>query len=136
MKIVAAILIAGVSGATCAADKSQLEAVSMIRLIATPEKFESREILVRGLFRCEFENWALYLTKDDIGRFPENAFWVTPAKGATMRYMSKVQPLAGTPCQSNGKYVTVRGRVDLRDRGHRGIFAGSLIVTELVQEEP
>lgn len=41
------------------------EEVSLVQLIATPERFDGKKIIVVGVYKLEFESFALYLNKDD-----------------------------------------------------------------------
>src|SRR5437016_4662724 len=41
------------------------ESISLINLIATPEKYDGKLIQVQGVCAFEFEGEALYLTRDD-----------------------------------------------------------------------
>jgi hypothetical protein len=128
------ILASAIVTFTCSvlAQGDQLpERVSMVRLIATPEKFDRREVWVQGFFVCEFENWALYLSGEHLTG--ENAFWVSATKPIWLRKRdgSTQVGITGKPCEMNRRYVTVLGRVDLSSHGHMGLFAGTLDATRM-----
>lgn len=92
------------------------EAVSMVQLIATPEKFDGKVVFVSGFLRLEFEGNCLYLHKEDYQHaITKNAVWVVRnavinAKGDTL----------------NMHYVLVAGTFNARSKGHRDLNSGSL----------
>ena len=90
--------------------------VTLVQLIANPEKFDARLIRVIGLLRLEFEGNVLYLHREDY----ENAIlgdgiWVdvTPA----IRKQS---------AKLNMNYVLLEGVFSAGDRGHMGMWSGSI----------
>jgi hypothetical protein len=90
--------------------------VTLVQLIANPEKFDGRLIRVIGLLRLEFEGNVLYLHREDY----ENAIlgdgiWVdvTPA----IRKQS---------AKLNMNYVLLEGVFSAGDRGHMGMWSGSI----------
>jgi hypothetical protein len=42
-----------------------VEEVSLVQLIATPDRFAGKRVIVIGVYKLDFESFALYLTKDD-----------------------------------------------------------------------
>jgi hypothetical protein len=88
--------------------------VSMIQLLGSPEKFDSKFIRVYGFLRLEFEGKALYLHKEDYSQgLTKNSVWVdVPENG---EYLSL-----------NMHYVLVEGVFNAKDHGHLGLFGGSL----------
>ena len=84
--------------------------ISLIQLIATPEKFHGQTVQVTGFCNFEFEGNAIYLhTEDYSGRNTKNAIWVDLSKTA--------------PEPSNGPCI-VRGKFDATQHGHLGLFSG------------
>jgi hypothetical protein len=54
--------------------------ISLITLIAAPEKYNGRHVRVQGFLNLEFEGNAIYLHKDDYElHFSKNAVWVNTA---------------------------------------------------------
>jgi hypothetical protein len=93
------------------------DTVSLINLIATPDKFHGRRIRIIGYLHLEFEGNAIYLDQESFSNAVDaNAIWVDLPGWATN---SKTQPL-------NDKYVLIEGRFDSKDRGHMGLFGGSI----------
>ena len=90
--------------------------VTLVQLIANPEKFDGKLVRTIGFLRLEFEGDVLYLHREDY----ENAIlgdgvWVdvTPA-------MSKQKATL------NMCYVLVEGVFSSRDRGHMGMWSGTI----------
>jgi hypothetical protein len=90
--------------------------VSMIQLIANPEKYDGKMVRVIGFLRLEFEGNALYLHKEDYGHsLVGNDIWVN----VSPEMMENDQKL-------NNKYVLLEGIFDAKRHGHMGMFAGEL----------
>lgn len=98
--------------------------VSMVQLIATPEKYHGQLIRVDGYLSVEFEDFALYLTRDDYEHLSgNNAVWVDFTPGILKG------PAGMTPDENKslqGKYVVVEGIFDGNSHGHLGSFAGAI----------
>jgi hypothetical protein len=90
--------------------------VSMVQLIANPEKFDGKHIRVIGFLRIEFEGNALYFHREDyeIGLL-KNAIWVdvTPEM---QKQSSKF----------NMQYVLLEGIFSGSEKGHMDAFSGSI----------
>jgi len=97
------------------AEEPQL--VSIIQLIATPEKFDGKRVAVMGYLRLEFEGNAIYIHKEDYERrIVKNGVWVSPLKG-----------ICEKPRSLNLKYVLLEGRFDANNNGHMGLNSGSIV---------
>lgn len=97
----------------------ELYDVSIIQLIATPEKYHEKAVSVVGVGRIEFEANGLYLTKEHYNlRVPNTAIWIDIESNESLdrEQLSKY----------NGKYVIVEGIFNMNDRGHFGLYCGSL----------
>jgi hypothetical protein len=90
--------------------------VSMIQLIANPEKFDGKHIRVIGFLRIEFEGNALYVHREDyqIGLL-KNAIWVdvTP----------DMEKQSG---KLNMQYILLEGIFSANEKGHMDAFSGSI----------
>jgi hypothetical protein len=96
------------------------ELVSIIRLIAMPERYTGKRIAVIGYCWLEFEGDALYLSEEDHRHLvAENALWLTLTAEQAARYASL-----------RGKYVMAIGTLRA-GRGHGGNFAASVEVERL-----
>ena len=101
--------------------------VSMVQLIANPEKYDGKRIQLIGFLRIEFEGTAVYLHREDYEQgIEKNALWINIPAG-----MSKVQSDA-----VNGQYVIFPGTFDAAHHGHMGAFGGEIKNVERVQLWP
>jgi hypothetical protein len=92
--------------------------ISLIRLIATPEKYDGKQIQVRGYINLEFEGNAIYLHKEDYTKsLTSNGFWVDFSKE-----ISEKKNLN----DYNKKYVIIVGTFDMKSNGHMGLFGGTI----------
>jgi hypothetical protein len=88
----------------------------MIQLIANPQQYDGKPIRVLAFLNLEFEGNALYLHREDFEKsLLSNAVWVS---------LSDQQAL--TSKKLSGGYVLVEGIFSSKDRGHLGIFFGSI----------
>jgi hypothetical protein len=90
--------------------------VSLMQLIATPERFNGRPVRVIGFCWLEFEGNSLYLHREDFDQgITRNAVWLDLGSPVPARYM-----------ELKGKYVVVEGTFSSSERGHFGMFGGSI----------
>jgi hypothetical protein len=102
--------------ATARAGVEMPKDVSMVQLLATPEKFDGKLVRVFGFLRLEFEGDALYLHReDDTQGLTRNAVWVDRTE-AIEREQEKL----------NAHYVLIEATFDAEDTGHMGLFGGAL----------
>jgi hypothetical protein len=117
MRVLMAMLVAGTAGATavsCLAASQSAESVSMVQLIATPEKFDGKAIQVVGFLRLEFEGNALYLHREDYDHgIYRNALWIE-------------FPHDQDGDKVNGRYVFVQGTFRAKLHGHMDLFSGTI----------
>jgi hypothetical protein len=97
-----------------------VESASLISLIANPEKYDGRQVRLIGAFQLEFEGHSFCLHKDDLSQhIHANCLWVDPdfeALGIDRMTLSGL----------NGQYVLLEGTFHKDNRGHRGLYAGSV----------
>lgn len=91
--------------------------VSMVQLLATPEKYHGKLVRVIGVGNLEFEGNYLSLSKEDHAYGVGNSVWIELGNKATPYEKAK---------KYNGKYVIVEGFFDKDDRGHFDMFCGSI----------
>ena len=108
--------------------QEEIHDVSMIQLIANPEKYDGKYVRVMGFLRLEFEGNGLYLHREDYEEsLYKNGVWVHVAEIVANR-------------QFNMKYVLIEGTFDPKDRGtwvsgvvpsktSKGLTFGGLIET-------
>ena len=102
---------------SCAAVKgSEISDVSMIQLIANPERFDGKSIRLIAYLNLEFEGDALYLHRED---FEKRNYSNALSLSLNDQQARSVQKL------SRG-YVLVEGVFSSKERGHFGTFSGSV----------
>jgi hypothetical protein len=97
--------------------------VTLVQLIANPEKFDGKLIRVIGFLRLEFEGDVLYLHREDY----ENALlgdgiWVDVTPAITKQNATL-----------NMNYVLLEGVFSSSDRGHMGMWSGTIRQIRRVQ---
>jgi hypothetical protein len=98
----------------------EIQYVSLINLIATPEKYHGKWVGVVGIANFEFEGDALYLSQSDYRFVTKNAVWLSPNKAVLKVDESTLAK------EFNGLYVLVEGIYDMNDHGHMGLFSGAI----------
>jgi len=92
--------------------------VSLVKLIANPDKYDGKRIQVIGYLNLEFEGTAIYLHKEDyLKSIYENSIWVNFSDKLTRKI---------NPKNWNKKYVLVIGTFSAKNTGHMGMFGGTL----------
>lgn len=98
--------------------------VSLMQLIATPERYHGKLVSVEGYLSVEFEDFGLYLTRDDFEHLNgSNAVWIDFKPGVLKG------PAGMTPNDNkdlSGRFVRLEGTFDAQYHGHMGAFAGSM----------
>lgn len=90
--------------------------VSIIQLIATPEKFQNKRVQMTVFLHVEFEGDAVYLHQEDYEKaLTQNALWID----LSGNFSAKAKKI-------NDSYVIVSGVFDSNDNGHMGMFSGAL----------
>jgi hypothetical protein len=90
--------------------------VTVVQLIANPEKFDGKLIRVIGFLRLEFEGDVLYLHREDY----ENAILGDGISVDVTPDMTKQSKTL------NMNYVLLEGIFSLSNRGHMGMWSGSI----------
>jgi hypothetical protein len=94
----------------------EIQRVSLVQLISNPAAWEGKPVGVVGFLNLEFEGTALYLHREDWKQgLTANAVWVDV-------------PVTLAPCSKkmNGRYAAIQGTFNASQRGHMGLFSGSL----------
>ena len=100
-----------VDGRSCA-----LHDVSMVQLLANPERYDGLRVRVIGFVHLEFEGQAVYLHREDFDEaLLGNALWVDFRPGT----LSASRPIGD-------RYVLLEGTFDAHHRGHMGLFGGTI----------
>ena len=91
--------------------------VTMIQLIATPEKYDGQLVRVIGISNLEFEGNCISLSKEDLKYGVGNSIWIELSEKAISYEEAQ---------KYNGEYVIVEGIFDRDDCGHMDMFCGSI----------
>lgn len=126
MHLALALLLCAGYGAGCRPpgrqEPSATVNVSLVSLIADPDRYHGRTVAVVGVLRLDFEGTALYLHREDYEeRISTNAVWL---RFDGDHGMSDRRELGG-------QYVAVRGRFHGDDKGFGRMYAATIAV-ELV----
>ena len=90
--------------------------VSLIQLVATPERFHGKFVRVIGYVRLEFEGNAIYLHHDDLKYgIEKNGLW-----------LSVTHQIMKDRDKYTDKYVLVEGTFNSQNRGHLGMNSGAI----------
>jgi hypothetical protein len=91
---------------------------SLLKLIATPEKYHDKIVSVTGYLNVQFEGDALYLHKEDYDKhLHANSMWLR----LTERQIKEVDSL-----KLNRRYVLIEGTVSKYCCGHGDMFSGEI----------
>ena len=89
------------------------ESVSIVSLIAHPEKYDGKHVIVTGFLALDFEGSAIYLHQDDYEHsIYKNGLWYA---GNMVKYR-----------KFDKKYVNVEGTFDGKNKGHLGLWSGAI----------
>lgn len=95
------------------ANPASADNVSIVQLIANPERYDGKRVQLIGFLRIEFEGTAVYLHCEDYERgIEKNALWINIPAGISKEQSDAV----------NGQYVICLGTLDAAHRGHNGII--------------
>ena len=113
--IVAAVLLTTLSAFSDRSRAAEMaEDVSMVQLIATPEKFDGKFVRVNGFLSLGFEGDSLYLHREDLVQdLVRNGIWVV-----------RTEAMERDEKKFNGHYVLIEGTFDAQHHGHMGLFGG------------
>jgi len=98
----------------------EIQYVSLVNLIATPEKYHGKCVGVIGIANFEFEGDALYLSQSDYKFVTKNAVWLSPDMAVLKVDESTLAK------EFNGLHVLVEGIYDMYDHGHMSLFSGAI----------
>ena len=107
--VLAVFSLLGCSTSSVVADPAD---VTMVQLIASPEKYEGKHVRVIGFLHLEFESEVLYLHKEDFDHaIVGNGVWVD---------------LGQEQQKLSDHYVLLEGVFTAKERGHMGMWSGKL----------
>ena len=117
-----------------ATGKCQVPIVSLINLIATPERFHQRKVVVVGYASIAFEDVAIGFAKDSTSA---ESFWLAIDDGElnTNADVDRSQrKFREWRKKYHGRWVRIEGVFDMTMRGHGGMYPGGL--RNITQIEP
>lgn len=104
---------------------AHVKKVSIINLIATPEKYHRKNISVIGFAVLDFENTAVYLSEEDADRgITKNAIWLSIDD-----FMETMQPERIKEEYMRfykGDYALIEGVFNAEGKGHFGGYSGTI----------
>jgi hypothetical protein len=93
--------------------------VSIINLIATPEKYHNKKVLVHGFATLKFEGNAIYASRADAEYgISTNALWLQYDDAEEEKYLDHFK--------NSYAYVRIQGTFDATGHGHLGMFSGTI----------
>jgi hypothetical protein len=93
------------------------EEVSLVQLIATPERYDGKTVRLIGYLHLEFEGDAIYFHHEDfVDGITKNAVWIDLPKDISPSETKAV----------NDHYVICTAKFVAGRHGHMGLFAGEL----------
>lgn len=118
MRISPARLAAFVAGLAIGASAlaGEVRYVSVLQLIATPERYNGEQVRLTGFLHLEFEGDAIYLHRDDFDRAITPNSLAIDLSDAQQRAWSRL----------NNRYVSIEGRFSSTEKGHLGIRPGTI----------
>jgi hypothetical protein len=94
----------------------QVQEVSIKKLLANPERYNGKRVIIRGFLNLAFENDALYQYEEDYKHgIIKTALWV-----------NLNTKIAARALQCNKNYVVVEAVFDGGETGHMDLFRGGL----------
>lgn len=95
---------------------AQRPTVSLVQLLANPEKFDGQVVRFHGVTNIEFEGEAVYLSKEH---------WKHTVTSCAL-WLDISEELRESRKWTNGRYMVLEGTFDKGNRGHMGLFMGTL----------
>lgn len=100
--------------------------VSLVRLIAVPDRYDGKVVMVSGYAFIEFENDNLCIVaKPNTTR---DCIWIQYFDGPveTDADLERLEAAKRKWSKFNGKYISIRGIFDASDTGHLGGSSGGI----------
>jgi hypothetical protein len=114
---VAAFLACVLPTGTPASTADDYLPVSLMQLIASPERYDGKVVRIIGFVHLEFEGNAIYLHREDYEHgITANGLWLDRPKCLTR--------VGGKPFTSG--YALVEGVFKAQERGHMELFSGTI----------
>ena len=121
-----------------AQDLGDHESVSLINLIATPDRYDSKKVAVAGWITLKFENMSLCLAS--VVPSSKECIWVEieDSSGSSSQPPARITDKVNAWSSMSGKRVVVHGTFDKANTGHFGGWSGAVgrIVRITPTEQP
>ena len=93
---------------------AELLFISLIQVVQSPQQFDGQPIRVIGVANVQYEATGLFISESDLqNSVTKNGVWISiPSSDANRKL--------------HGKFVLVEGTFDAGNRGHLGMWAGSI----------
>lgn len=106
--------------------ENQSENLSLINLIATPERYDGHLVLVTGYVTVGRENMSICLTK--VRNSSKDCLWLNVDSGPyeTDDERKRIDKKYKVLYKFNGKVTTIEAIFDQNDMGHFGMWSGAL----------
>lgn len=100
----------------------KIQDISLINLIATPEKYHNTKVGVTGFASIEFEGTAIYLSKENFEQgIDKNAIWLE------INWLNDREKYK----KFDKKYVIIVGIFHKIPLGHTSLFSGSIEIEKI-----
>jgi len=108
------------------AQQQESEWVSLINLVATPEKYHGKLVHVTGWASIEFENTALCLSEKTVST--KECVWLEIADGPFLQRDGASADLNAEKRwkKFHARVVTLEGIFDMRNTGHMGAYSSAI----------
>jgi len=105
------------------------ERISLINLIANPEKYHNKLVLVSGHAKIEFENYVLCFSEKPLSS--KDCIWINMGEdifdhGTNDQTMKKLEEIVEYWKGFDKKNITIRGFFDMENDGHLGSSSGGI----------
>ena len=112
--------------------------LSMVRLLANPEKFDGSKVTISGYLHLHFEDAGLYLSKSNADYLcKSNALWVeiSDSVRAFPIRITGQEDTVRTHKYFDFKHVTLSGTFRSANHGHMGAFPGAIESVDVLIED-
>lgn len=106
--------------------ENQSESLSLINLIATPERYDGHLVLVTGHVTVGLENMSICFMK--VNYSSKDCIWLNIDSGPyeTEDDRKRIEKKMKLLNKFNGKVATIEARFDQNNKGHFGMWSGAL----------
>jgi len=108
------------------ASRCPAEVVPLVRLLARPEDYDGKRVVVMGFAHYEFEGNGLYPHRDDA----ENGLYFNGL------WLDAPSPSVANADSLSDQYVFIEGTFEAQNRGHLGMWSGAIVKVTRAQRWP